>query len=152
MCFVLITLWAPVLCFFLVDLVITMIIAMVITMIIIAHSISTISYPLSISCRPYSFESTRSHLNSEVNQRKGRLVLASETGWKYLTADYFLFQNLIIYITSHHYWIFIFFPSAKFYLVKIISRGASNSNIHKSTHPVEKVFNKIKSKTLDGDN
>ena len=45
----------------------------------------------TISCRPYSFESTRSHLNSEVNQRKGRLVLASETGWKYLTADYFLY-------------------------------------------------------------
>ena len=62
-----------------------------------------ITYSSSIiSCRPSSFESTRSHLNSEVNQRKGRLVLASETGWKYLTADNFTFcENLIIDIASN---------------------------------------------------
>ena len=41
----------------------------------------------STSCRPYSFENTRSHLNSEVKQSKGRLVPASETGWKYQTVD-----------------------------------------------------------------
>lgn len=37
---------------------------------------------LGIRCRPYYYENTGSHLNSEVKRGKARLVLGSVTAWE----------------------------------------------------------------------